>query len=444
MRKIVGSFVVALIVATSAYAQDQVKQLTLTAAASCPVAGTLVVNVQGQAAIGIQITGTWVGTIQFQQAIDLATPTYTTLAMTPNGGGTAATSTTGNGLWTASLGARSVCINFSAFTSGTATVSVVSTVSRVGLPAGTIGNLSSASIQYGTAPLAFVINGARPGNEQAQLTNDSDDPAAGAEWLISSGIQAAGHKTSAYFGAEGTLSSDPIGVGRAYFLANNGANTSPGLDYFACTGGSCTTPKFRWFTNGSGLTNLRGEIGDTGLILYPPQITAGTDDTTVTVADVTRVRYQATITPAAGGAANCATQAAGFKAAALTADCVIATLPAGVKLVGAYADVTAGFTCSGTCTGTKTFGLGISAGGVEVFASGLDVVAVGRFGLADANMGSQMTRAAQIQSGYLPSWTATTTLTARFTSGTGNWGNAAATFVNAGSVTFTLLTEKVK
>lgn len=174
------------------------------------------------------------------------------------------------------------------------------------------------------------------------------------------------------------------------------------------------------------------------------KITAGTDDTTVTVGDVTRVRYQATITPASGGAGNCATQAAGFKAAALTADCVVATLPAGVKIVGAYADVTAGFTCSGTCSGTKVFRMGISAGGTEIFATSLDVTSTGQFGLADANMGSGMTRAAQIQGGYLPSWSATTTITARFTSGTGNWGDASATFVNAGSIKFTLVTELEK
>lgn len=155
-------------------------------------------------------------------------------------------------------------------------------------------------------------------------------------------------------------------------------------------------------------------------------------------------RSQVTLTPASGGAANCATQAAGFKAAALTADCTIAVLPAGMKLVGVYADVTVGFTCSATCSGTKVFTMGISAGGTEVFAAGLSVAAAARFGLLDADLGSAMTRAAQIQGGYLPSWTAGTTLTARFTSGTGNWGDASATFVNAGSIKFTLLTVQVK
>jgi hypothetical protein len=190
--------------------------------------------------------------------------------------------------------------------------------------------------------------------------------------------------------------------------------------------------------------DFTGSLKLTSLFPVLGAITVGTDDTTTNIGDVTRVRYQATITPASGGAGNCATQAAGFKAANTNADCVIATLPAGVKIVGAYADVTAGFTCSGTCSGTKVFRMGISAGGTEVFATSLNVAATGTFGLADADMGSGLTRAAAIQGGYLPSWSGATTITARFTSGTGNWGNASSTFVNAGSIKFTLVTELEK
>jgi hypothetical protein len=162
------------------------------------------------------------------------------------------------------------------------------------------------------------------------------------------------------------------------------------------------------------------------------------------MADMTRTRYQATITPATGGAANCATQAAGFKAAALTADCVIATIPAGMKIVAVYADVTVGFTCSGTCTGTKVVQSGISAAGVEILAAGFNVAATGTAGLTDAQLGSAMVRSAAIQGGYIPNWSGTTTITARFTSGTGFWGNATTTFVNAGSIKFTIITELVK
>jgi len=154
--------------------------------------------------------------------------------------------------------------------------------------------------------------------------------------------------------------------------------------------------------------------------------------------DVTRTRYQMTISPAAG---DCSTA---FNAAALTADCTIATIAAGQKLVGAYADVTAAFTCSGTCSGTKTFSCGVSAGGTTIFTSGLNVATTATYGLADADMGTGMTRAAMIQGGYLPSWGSTSGVSCRFTSGTGNWGSGSATNVNAGTIKFTLITEQVK
>lgn len=172
-----------------------------------------------------------------------------------------------------------------------------------------------------------------------------------------------------------------------------------------------------------------------------PKVTTGTDDTLVTTGDLTRVRYQATITPATAGVGNCG---AAFLAAALTADCTVATLPAGQKLVGVYADVTAGFTCSGTCTGTKVVQCGTAVAGVQVLAAGLSVAAIATFGLADADLGSGMIRAGAIQGGLVGSWSATTPISCRFTSGLGNWGNASATFVNAGSIKFTLVTEQIK
>jgi hypothetical protein len=57
-------------------------------------------------------------------------------------------------------------------------------------------------------------------------------------------------------------------------------------------------------------------------------------------------------------------------------------------------------------------------------------------------MGTELVAAARIQGGAVVDWTQATTVTARFTSGTGNWGNATATFVNAGSTTFYIETVK--
>lgn len=170
-------------------------------------------------------------------------------------------------------------------------------------------------------------------------------------------------------------------------------------------------------------------------------VTAPTDSTAVEAGGLTHLRSSSTITPATAGVGNCG---AAFQAAALTADCTIATLPAGMKLLAIYADVTVGFTCSGTCTGTKVMQAGTAAGGTQVLAAALNVAATGQFGLADADLGSGMTRAAAIQGGLIGSWSATTPISVRFTSGTGNWGSGAATFVNAGSVKFILITEQIK
>ena len=178
-----------------------------------------------------------------------------------------------------------------------------------------------------------------------------------------------------------------------------------------------------------------------GLAASMAYVTAPTDATAVDAGTVTRLRSSSTITPATGGAGNCA---AAFAAAALTADCTIATLPAGMQLKQVYAEVTAGFTCSGTCTGTKVVQCGTAVAGVEVLAAGFTVAAAGVAGDADAELGSGLVRAAAIQAGLLGSWSATTPISCRFTSGTGNWGNGATTFVNAGSITFTLVTEQLK
>lgn len=200
--------------------------------------------------------------------------------------------------------------------------------------------------------------------------------------------------------------------------------------------------KVRWTSgasNGSQDTDIsRSAAGIVAATLIGAN---GADATLVTNGALTRQRDSYTITPATGGATNCS---AGFNTAGLTADCTVFTLAAGQMLTNIYADVTVGFTCSGTCTGTKVVQCGTAAGGVQIFAAGLNVAATGQFGLADADLGSGLTRAAAIQGGLIGSWTATTPISCRFTSGTGNWGSGAATFVNAGSIKFIIVTEQMK
>jgi hypothetical protein len=85
----------------------------------CPGAGCQDINVGGRGSIGIQVTGTWTGTITFRASIDNAT--FTDLEVLPSNSGTAVTTTTANGVWSAPVaGYNTIRIVFTAHSSGTA------------------------------------------------------------------------------------------------------------------------------------------------------------------------------------------------------------------------------------------------------------------------------------------------------------------------------------
>lgn len=155
-----------------------------------------------------------------------------------------------------------------------------------------------------------------------------------------------------------------------------------------------------------------------------PQITAvsGTGLTVNNAGELRRTVYKVTATFAA------------FSAAALTADATLGTIPAKSRLVGVIADVTTVFTGGAVSAASMT--VGKTAGGAEYLASFNVFTAIITKGLADADLGTAMTRAAAIQTGDLPSWSATTTLQARLTTVTANT-NA----LTQGSVTFYFIFE---
>lgn len=122
-----------------------------------------------------------------------------------------------------------------------------------------------------------------------------------------------------------------------------------------------------------------------------------------------------------------------FIAAAQTVDITVATLPAKAMVQRVIADVTEAYVCGGVCTtATLSATTGKSAGGNEYLAS-FDVdAAIATFGDADAELGTSINAA----NGPDVIWTAGTVLQARYTSGTGNFGDGAATHLTAGSTTF--------
>lgn len=124
----------------------------------------------------------------------------------------------------------------------------------------------------------------------------------------------------------------------------------------------------------------------------------------------------------------------------LTKGIVIATLPAKTRLIAAYADTTQAY--AGTDITAATLEVGVTAEGAAEIIAVHDVkTGVVTKGLADADMGTGMTRAAQIQGAYTPSFTGTTAVYATIDATTG----AATTLANltAGSTTFYLITEKL-
>jgi hypothetical protein len=164
------------------------------------------------------------------------------------------------------------------------------------------------------------------------------------------------------------------------------------------------------------------------------QITQGaaTGLTIVNAGNTRRIVYIATVDRTA------------FICAAVTCDVTIGTLPAKTILQSVYGDLTTTFACSATCTtATLSAVLGRGAGGAEFLASFDADASATQFGDADAELGTQMTRAAAIQGGTLSSWASTATVVMRLTSATGNIGTGAATNLSQGSVTFYLVTERL-
>jgi hypothetical protein len=153
-------------------------------------------------------------------------------------------------------------------------------------------------------------------------------------------------------------------------------------------------------------------------------ITAGATGTSVSLGHINRQLYVRTYA------------AADFTDIDTTKGIVIATLPAKTKIVGFYADVTTAF--KGGTVNAATLEVGITAeGAAEILAAKDCWTAAATYGLADADMGTGMTRAAQIQGGYLPSWTGTTAIYATIDTTAGNL-NA----LTQGSVTIYIETER--
>lgn len=134
-----------------------------------------------------------------------------------------------------------------------------------------------------------------------------------------------------------------------------------------------------------------------------------------------------------------------FTCAAVTCDVTIGTLPAKTFVVHALADVTQVFACTATCTSTTLSAvLGKTAGGSQYLASFDADAATAQFGDSAIELGNSLNPTTFTSlDGDLGSWTTTTAVVLRMTSGTGNIGSGSATNFSTGSITFYLTTVKM-
>lgn len=123
---------VLLLLAAPAQAQQSISTTT------CPGTGCAVFDVTNAGTAGVQVLGSFSGTIVVDQSQDLgATYSATELTLYPYGSVAGVTSTTATGNWTAAVvGLTTIRVRFSAYTSGTAQIFVAKSISGTTLPGG--------------------------------------------------------------------------------------------------------------------------------------------------------------------------------------------------------------------------------------------------------------------------------------------------------------------
>ena len=124
---------------------------------------TVELTLNEDGAFGIQLSGTWVGTVTFQGTLDNST--WSSVGVVPSGQATTTTTATANGLWQGSgSGLLKIRANMTAYTSGTATVNL-KTVPGEGRGSKAV----AATILFGN----IVLNLTSSGSAYANLRNNS-------------------------------------------------------------------------------------------------------------------------------------------------------------------------------------------------------------------------------------------------------------------------------
>lgn len=138
---------------------------------TCPGAGCIDINTAGFGSTGIQISGTWSGTITFQSSVD--NTNFVTQQVVPSTSTTPITTTTGNGVFTVTVaGITTVRVVFTSYSSGTAVV-IQRTINQArSLPGGSGGSVvTPAALTEANDTNVTLTLGGTPATSLLQATS---------------------------------------------------------------------------------------------------------------------------------------------------------------------------------------------------------------------------------------------------------------------------------
>lgn len=117
---------------TAAFAQSSmpVPRVATLSTTACPGIGCTTVGLSNRSKIGVEVTGTFVGTLTFKATstttTDCSSANFVAVNLVPAASATPASTATAVGLWRGDLGGFNyICVVFTAYTSGSAVVTTL-------------------------------------------------------------------------------------------------------------------------------------------------------------------------------------------------------------------------------------------------------------------------------------------------------------------------------
>lgn len=228
MRKILITLIL-LLFATAFATVARAQSITTTV---CPGAGCIDISVAGQASIGLQITGTWAGTITFRGSVDGVT--FVPVLFSPSDNSTPVSTTTANGVWARGVaGYTTIRVVFTTYTSGTAVVRRrLSTLASTG---------SSGGLDNVTANTSSPLTGNGTGGDPITLASGfqvirTPLPMPGAPSVV---VQGTPGSTVYHYQIVAKNASGTTPAGR-FSTTTNGAATLNGTDFNRLTWSAVT------------------------------------------------------------------------------------------------------------------------------------------------------------------------------------------------------------